>query len=415
MKILWLCNIQLPIISKINNENIPTFGGWLFSASEDIINNGDELVFLFPADKIYSGNYGKLTYYSFLEKDCLSRFESIINKEEIDVFHIWGTEFKHTFTMMQVLNKLNLTDKCAVSIQGLVSVCSRHYYACLPDYVIHRHSFRDFIRHDNIYQGMKAFKRRGKFEQSALKMAKNVIGRTDWDYACTKLINKDLNYYFCNETLRESFYNNIWDVNNIERHSLFVSQCGNPIKGFHKVLEAAGQLKKDYPDIRLYTTGTDLLHLTLKQKIKLTYYQKYLIKLIRKYDLKENIFFLGRLQEKEMCERYKKSHIFVSASSIENSPNSVGEAMLLGMPVVSSYVGGVKNLLDDGTEGYLYPFDEPYMLAFYIKKIFEDDNLALKFADNAHRHAMETHNRENNFNRLTDIYNSLSVEREKLC
>jgi hypothetical protein len=84
----------------------------------------------------------------------------------------------------------------------------------------------------------KKFAKRGKFEIEALKIAKHVIGRTDWDLACTKQINDNLNYYFCNETLRDSFYKSSWDIESCEKQSIFLSQCGYPIKGFHKFLEA---------------------------------------------------------------------------------------------------------------------------------------------------------------------------------
>ena len=45
-----------------------------------------------------------------------------------------------------------------------------------------------------------------------------------------------------------------------------------------------------------------------------------------------------------MCDRYLKSNLFVCCSAIENSPNSLGEAQLLGMPYVASFVGGVPEI-----------------------------------------------------------------------
>lgn len=108
-----------------------------------------------------------------------------------------------------------------------------------------------------------------------------------------------------------------------------------------------------------------------------------------------------------MCSQYLNSHIFASCSSIENSPNSVGEAMILGTPVVSSDVGGVKNMLIHNEEGYIYPFDEYYMLAYYIMKIFKNDDLALKLSGNARCHARKTHDEHTNTERLYQIYTKL--------
>ena len=96
--------------------------------------------------------------------------------------------------------------------------------------------------------------------------------------------------------------------------------------------------------------------------------------LIKKYSLQNNIIFTGILNEKEMKQKFLESHIFVSSSAIENSPNSVGEAMVLGIPIISSYVGGVPDMIEHKKEGYLYQPDAPYMLAHYIDLLFSDDD-----------------------------------------
>ena len=129
---------------------------------------------------------------------------------------------------------------------------------------------------------------------------------------------------------------------------------------------------------------------------------------IKKYNLEKNVVFLGALDEKAMCERYLKSHVFISPSSIENSPNSVGEAMILGTPTVTSDVGGVKTLFRHNEDGFIYQADAPYMLADCIIKIFESDELAKVFSENARKHASVTHNRENNLKTMIKIYEEIS-------
>lgn len=168
-----------------------------------------------------------------------------------------------------------------------------------------------------------------------------------------------------------------------------------------------------FPDAHLYTTGKDLLHLSFIEKLKISSYQKYIIKLIKKNGLGKHITFLGSLNEIQMKERYLKSNVFISCSSIENSPNSVGEAMLLGVPTISSDVGGVKNLLLHEKEGFLYPWDEPYMIPFYVQKIFYNDDLAISISSSARNHALDTHNRKKNFDNLLKIYKEITSNREK--
>ena len=218
-----------------------------------------------------------------------------------------------------------------------------------------------------------------------------------------------MNYFFCNETLRKSFYESPkWSPDTCERYSIFVSQLGYPIKGFHLLLEALPEIIRKYPHTHLYTTGKNPLSATFMEKIKQRSYTKYLISLIRKYNLEKYITFTGYLNETEMCKRFLHSHVFISPSSIENSPNSLGEAMILGVPCVSSDVGGVKNMMTHGLEGFTYPADEFYMIPYYVSRIFSDDELAMRLSAAAVSHAEKTHDRQANYSRLMEIYHKIT-------
>lgn len=81
--------------------------------------------------------------------------------------------------------------------------------------------------------------------------------------------------------------------------------------------------------------------------------------------------------------------------------------MLLGVPVVSSDVGGVSSMLMHGREGYLYPFDEAYMLAYYIEEIFRNRDKALEMSEKARLRASDTFDRDKNFKTMLDIYGGL--------
>lgn len=85
--------------------------------------------------------------------------------------------------------------------------------------------------------------------------------------------------------------------------------------------------------------------------------------------------------------------------------------MLLGCPVVSSNVGGIADMLDHGTEGFLYQSSAPYMLAWYISRIFDDDSLADKFSRTSRSHAARTHDRKLNLRTLMSIYDSIAAKR----
>ena len=411
MKILWITNVALPDVSKDLDTQPSPFGGWLTGYLNEILKKDIHLVSVFPYGKNVQGNFENITYYGFKakseKKELLEYFVNIIDKEKPDVIHIFGTEFLHSNLMVKASKKLSMLQNTVVSIQGLVSLCAKHYFAFLPRRVINGFTLKEILKRNNIKNSALKFKKQGVSEVETLKEVKNVIGRTDWDEAAVKQINPNINYHFCNESLRDGFYNKEWSLENCEKHSVFVSQSSYPLKGFHLMLEGFKEIVKKYPDAKLYTTGKNPLTLKGKDKLKQSFYSKYLGKLIKKYKLEDNVEFLGFLSEEKMVERMLKSHVFVSPSSIENSPNSVGEAMILGVPTVSSDVGGVKNMVTHGQEGFIYPADEPYMLEYYVSKIFEDSDLAYKFSKNAKEHAEHTHNRSLNGKTLMEIYNKI--------
>ena len=96
------------------------------------------------------------------------------------------------------------------------------------------------------------------------------------------------------------------------------------------------------------------------------------------------------------------------SSSIENSPNSLGEAMILGVPCVASDVGGVADLLKHKEEGFVYQTDARYMLAHYVCEIFAYDELALEFSAKARMHVIKTHNKEENTKSMMEIYREIT-------
>lgn len=417
MRILWISNQALPDIAIELGLTVGNGGTWMIEPSRQIATQHSlGIVFPWETTKEYRrGEKNSITYYAIpmdninvkMDENVIARFEQIINEFQPDVIHIWGTEYVHTYFAMLACKKLKMLDKAIISIQGMVSVIAQHFYGHIERREI-RETIKDYVFGWGMKEQWISFQKRGKLEIESLKLSRHVMGRTDWDRACTTQINPKITYHFCNETLRGNFYEKKWNLETCEKHSLFVSQSHYPLKGFHHALEAVAILKEEWPDVHLYTTGRNIITEDLKEKLLDNGYEKYLRKIIKEHHLEEHVTFLPHLSEQEMCQRFLKSHIFVSASSIENSPNSVGEAMLLGVPVVSSDVGGVKNMLVHGEEGYVYQPDASYMLAFYISEIFKSDALAHRFSENAQKHATQIFDKEENYNMLIEIYNMLS-------
>lgn len=408
MRILWKCNLPIRPIAEKENLNVSPFGGWMEGVYKSIIKNQDiTLGICFPYHgKKIRGVIDGVEYFSFSDLQCKDKnvqilqgeFELIIQHFAPDIIHIFGTEYFHTYALTEAFNN---PERTIVQIQGLVSVCAKHYMAGLPLFVQYGTYLRELYYRNNLVTERKKFEQLGKYEIAALRKVNHIIGRTDWDRACAEQVNGNADYYHCNENLRDSFYDNKWKIEDVVPHMIFVSQCNYPLKGFHYVLEALAILKRRYNDVRVVATGENFL---TKKSYKRSVYQKYLYKLIKKYDLFDNVEFVGQLNEQQMKNMYLKANVFVSASSIENSSNSIGEAMLLGVPVISSYVGGISSLLEHGKEGYMYQADAPYMLAYYIQKVFDNKEKTKQISKAAKSRAEITHNREKNTETLMTIY-----------
>ncbi len=417
MNILWITNIALPEASALMKENPTPYGGWFVSAAAFLAQHeGLNLSIAFPKmgiDNVLVIKGAQIIYYTFppvgnnnLNLKNYIYLNEILDQAKPDIVHIFGTEYPHTLAIVNASQNKNI--EAIISIQGLVSIYARHYMACLPVNVQNRFTVRDFIRQDNLKQQQSKFVERGKLEIEALQRIKHIIGRTTWDKACTYQINPDAQYYFCNETLRDKFYKHNWNINQCEKYSIFISQGSYPIKGLHFILEAMPLILKWFPDTKLYVGGDNIFKAdTLKDKFKISSYSKYIKEKINKNNLQNNVIFTGVLNEQQICERYLKSNVFVCPSSIENSPNSLGEAMVLGVPCVASCVGGVADLLKHKEEGFIYQFDAPYMLAHYVCEIFADDELSMNFSKKARKHGLKTHDREKNKNTLFAIYRSI--------
>lgn len=413
MRTLWITNTIFPAPSRALGIPEPVVGGWMYGLANQIAST--EGIRLAVAT-IYRGNDLKtfdikgVLYYllplhttSGYPKSLEPFWQEVCADFQPDLIHIHGTEYTHGLACMRACSSLNYV----VSIQGLVSVISRYFYAGISKGEIFKHiTFRDLVRRDTLFHGKKNFERRGELEKEYLRRAHNVIGRTSWAYTHSKAINPNITYHFCNETLRDGFYTSQkWNNTFKRNYTIFLSQAGCPLKGLHQALKAVALLKQDFSHIKVRVAGHNIINTaTLFDKIKLSGYGAYIRKLIKQLDLHDQVQFTGPLTEDRMIAEYLNAYLFICPSSIENSPNSLGEAQLLGVPTIASYVGGVPDMIDHGETGLLYRFEEVEMLAVHIRRIFTDTTLAMDLSENGIKAAKKRHHQKENLNRMIEIY-----------
>lgn len=415
IKTLWLCNLVLPDFCQefaIKKQNT---GGWMTGMLHALESESDiEVSLCFPIydwNRLKSGECRGHKYYTFLrssvdvcDENMILSFEQILEESCPDIIHIWGSEFAHATAMLQACENKGIIDRAVIHIQGLISVYTKHYFADIPLKYLKLKDETGLNLEDKKAERDK----RGKCEIESIKKVKNVIGRTDWDEACVKAINPSVQYYCCDEILRNIFYENVgvWNYDNCQRYSIFISQAYHPIKGFHYLLQALPLIIREYPDAHVYVAGVDFLNTEKKDS-----YALYIKEIIDKYCLNDTITFLGSLDERQMVEQYINANVFVLASTVENSPNSLNEAMMIGVPCVASYVGGIGSRMRMGEDGFLYPHDEPDLLAYYICKMFEnEDELCNRFSGNSSRRMAKLIDPKENAEKNIRIYKKILEE-----
>ncbi|MDL2225198.1 glycosyltransferase family 4 protein [Eubacteriales bacterium OttesenSCG-928-M02] len=422
MKILWLSNVPVSAVADKLSMGVP-FGGWMDNMSRMLASSDDfHLLQLFPKwgqKTSIVGAVNEISYCSFMQRyrdpskidDTLEHdFMQIIKRFDPDVIHIWGSEYAHALVMLNACIKLDIVERVVVSIQGVCKSCAYLYGADLPARIQSRSTFRDLLRNDNIAQQQQRYFQRANNEEKLLKGVKHVIGRTNFDRVMVRSINSSLNYHHCNESLRDSFYSDKWDRKQCESYSIFVGQSNIPLKGLHYLLYAMPEIMQKYPDTKIYISGIDdVTGDSYKRKLRRGSYAKYLRELIDKSNLWENIVFLGPLNEVEVKKRMLKSHLVIIPSAIENSPNTLGEAMLLGVPSIASDTGGISDIAGSMQTVMLFPRADYSRLSECVCDLFVDDDLAMKLSQNAIVRANALHDREYNYHLLTQIYRQVGL------
>jgi L-malate glycosyltransferase len=104
-------------------------------------------------------------------------------------------------------------------------------------------------------------------------------------------------------------------------------------------------------------------------------------------ELQLPVIFTGMLSKEEWRQRSEDYDIFINTTNLDNTPVSVIEAMALGLPVVSTDVGGVPYLIEDQKDGLLIPPNDRDHFVDAIHKLCTNNELARSLSANARKKA----------------------------
>ena len=344
-----------------------------------------------------------------------AEFAALLQTEKPDLVHIWGTEYPEAAAMQDAAAAAGLP--VLISIQGVMRDCAAHLCDGVPEAYRHSGALWHMVDRvipgellDNMQQNFNALAQK---EAAVLAKARHVTGRTGFDRRATADLAPGARYYPCNETLRPLFYTGaLWHAREFGRAPvLFLPQGNYPLKNLHTVLRALPAVRQQFPGAVLRIAGWPPLDKgpLLRPVIDRMFpYKLYCKRLAAQLGVADALHYTGPLDAAAMRQAYLEADVFLLPSSCENSPNSLGEAMLLGMPCVASNAGGIPDMLADGTEGLLYgESQDAETLARCLLQILQASDGGASLGEAARRRALRTHDAAANAQTMVEIYETI--------
>lgn len=173
----------------------------------------------------------------------------------------------------------------------------------------------------------------------------------------------------------------------------FVGRLAPPKDPF-TLLEAVKDLNND---VVLLIVGNGELRLPVEKYIK-------------EHNLGERVRLLG--QRSDIPQILAASDIFVLSSRWEGLPYTIIEAMMAGLAVVATRVGGIDELVDDGVTGFLVPPKDSKALAGAIKKLIDNPEICLRMGQAGHNKAIKNFNLDNMLIKTHKVYKEVMNKRQ---
>jgi glycosyltransferase involved in cell wall biosynthesis len=405
MKVLWFSNTPSGASDILGNKISKNTGNWISSLELEIRTVSDielGVAFHIPANdaseiKIIKNN--SVTYFVLPKKkrsrifrmyrnwvgeadddNLLQQYLSVINTFKPDVIHIFG--FENSFIKILPEHSNNTI----IHIQGILNVIIHFINGGFSKFELIKATSIWNIMQGSFYARtiVAQVKKMAIAESSSFKSCKYLFGRTEWDKRVSQTMAPNAKYFHCNEIMRKEFYENIWDKKRCDEIILYSTLNDIPYKGVDQIFYVDEILQKFHPQLkyRWRVAGLDETSLCIR------------VMRNRGYKQTRRLEFIGRLSANEIIAEMKKSDIFVYTSMIENGCNAVQEAMLIGMPIVSTSAGGLSSTIHNQQTGLLFQPNDPYSMTGAILYLIDDYEFAVKLGQNAKTEAREKLNRE---------------------
>ena len=344
---------------------------------------------IFGKLRTYYGGYKRIDDNAFVPQ-----IQKVISDFKPDVIHLFGMENP----MATILRKTAIP--IVVHLQGLLAPCDVAFFPV----GLNKSSFlwpfskeEWLLRNGSVY-AKNSIHVKGIRERMLFKRVDYVMGRTDWDYEVSQLLAPHSRYFHVDEVIRPCFYERAgsWKVKARGKLVVISTISQTIYKGLDLILKTASLLEEE--------TDIDFEWLVVGVSSGSNYVRFF----EKNVGVKTSkVRYLGVLNAEQLRDSLLESDVYVHPSYIDNSPNSVCEAQLLGMPVIATGVGGVPSLVTHKVTGLLVPANAPYELAYWIMHVTKEKAMAGEMGRKAANVAWKRHDRDVIVKQLLQTYNTI--------
>ena len=329
-------------------------GFCFFSGSRDDTYAAVGGVEYFPVYNPYEcrrGRIKKLLPGGFSREDryLMPRFLEVIDRFCPDVIVVFGSE--RSFGLVATKTDIPVI----LHIQGLIGPCYRGYFppgASMIKYILEAGGFTKALTR---FYKMRNLRHAAKREAAILGGVRNFLCRTAWDKAMVAEANPSARIFHCDEVLRPQFYSAApWKPSTTDKPVFVTTISEPPYKGMDVILRAGAILSsKGFP---------------FEWKVYGNVEPRFFEKLTGITCREAGITICGPAPAEEIARALCECTAYIHPSYMDNSPNSVCEAQIIGAPVIATRTGGIPSLIEEGATGMLFPTGDAEALAELMHK-----------------------------------------------
>lgn len=384
----WIASLER--IVRVHPEDITL--GIAFEHTDRCFKVGKNGVVYYPMNKFHSpiDKFRLMLDYDYdwtLLRPCM---EKVIEDFKPDIIQCFGSEWP--FGLIADYTNIPVV----IHMQGfmtIINLSTRMTHRMSDIYKYHHYNPIPMFHY--WYRNTKVPKSNTR-EKRIMQLNKFFLGRTDWDKNIVRYYNPHANYFHCEEALRkeitEAPYQ--WHFRKRNKMRIVTISAAYSIKGNDLILRTAQILKEFGFDFEWRVAGSKETFKFFESVVGLKH--EYL-----------NISLIGMIDANAVAKELSEADVYVHTAIIDNSPNSLCEAQYIGCPVVTTYVGGIPQLVENGKTGIFFPYNEPHTLAFMLMKIQNDEKILSNLSINEMKKARVRHCEKSIYEQLFTVYSTI--------